>query len=354
MKFFTDQTKKIGDLIKGYTKTGSLDFYREAQERCLTVSDLLEELDPTPQGEHLDAFERQLQLHGILDSGLNSITVESFFAGSGAALMPEYITRQILHGYRLTQNPEELVGSIVSEQGPQVTPIYINFAKAKKTLALRAYGSGTAYPKVELLYRIKPLQIVDRGFEFDFDYKVIRNQRLTEFKVFLWWIGATMANDELSAIYDCLLNGDGTSPALVSVFTGVGGTWAYTDVIHLAMAIDLPGRMTHLLGLGTDIEKTIALTQFQDALAFKGRELFQRTGDYKDMIPMNAKLVIVPGATSTKLIGMDARFAIRETVSQPMMVEADKVINQKLEQCVLSKESVYSVMVEGTAKLSDY
>ena len=65
-------------------------------------------------------------------------------------------------------------------------------------------------------------------------------------------------------------------------------------------------------------------------------------------------LVRVPNATATKVIGLDSRFAVRETVSQPLMIEVDKVINQKLESAVVSKESVYTIMVDGAAKLSDY
>jgi hypothetical protein len=51
---------------------------------------------------------------------------------------------------------------------------------------------------------------------------------------------------------------------------------------------------------------------------------------------------------------MDSRFAVRETVAQPIMIEAEKVINQKLETAVVSKESVYTIMVDGAALVSDY
>jgi len=83
-------------------------------------------------------------------------------------------------------------------------------------------------------------------------------------------------------------------------------------------------------------------------------EAFQRSGDFRSLLPLNARLVIVPHATATKVLGLDRRFAVRESVAQPLMIEAEKVIAQKLESAVVSKESVYTVMVDGAALLSDY
>ena len=72
------------------------------------------------------------------------------------------------------------------------------------------------------------------------------------------------------------------------------------------------------------------------------------------MTPMNAKLVVAPNATSAKFVALDKRFAIRESVAQPLMIEAEKVISQKLESAVISKESVYTIMVDDAIKASDY
>jgi len=62
----------------------------------------------------------------------------------------------------------------------------------------------------------------------------------------------------------------------------------------------------------------------------------------------------VEGATATELIALDSRFAIRESVGQPLMVEAEKVITAKLESAVVSKESVYTVMFDDAVKLCNY
>jgi len=349
-----DNATKLKELIVRHSRSGNPALYAEAQEQRISLTELLEQLDPSEPEAKLDAFERQLMLHGIETQGARAITMEQFFVGGGLILLPEYILREVKRGYRMVQNPTDLLATVVHESGPTVRPIYIKTELAKESLGKKGTGGGAAYPRVELLHRTKEADIVDRGRQFDFSYRVIRNQKLTEFRVFLWWIGAQMAYDEVDEIYDLLLNGDGVSAGSTDVFNGVGGTFAYSDLVHLAMSFDVPSRMTHILAAQEDVEKIVNLTELQHPDAWNERELFRRSGDYRSFLPMNARLVIVPHATATKVIGLDSRFAVRETVAQPLMIEAEKVISQKLEKAVVSKESVYTIMVDGATKLSDY
>ncbi|MBM3326936.1 MAG: hypothetical protein FJY65_08165 [Calditrichaeota bacterium] len=354
MNINLENARKLKEVIVVHSRAGNLALYAEAQEQGLSFSELLEQIDPSEPGAPLDAFERQLMLHGVLAEGPKSISLEQFVVGGGLILLPEYILREVRRGYKMVQDPTELVAAVVPEPGPTVRPIYIKTAAAKQSLAKRGAGSGSAYPRVELLYRDKEADVIDRGREFDFSYRVVRNQKLAEFRVFLWWIGAQMAYDEIDEIYNLLLNGDGTSAGATDVFIGNAGTFAYSDLVHLAMSFDVPAGLTHIVAAKSDIEKIVNLSQFQDPLVWRESELMQRSGDYRSLYPVNARLVIAPQATSTKIIALDARFAVRESVAQPLMIEAEKVINQKLEAAVVSKESVYTVMVDDCARLSDY
>ena len=349
-----DNARKVKELVVQHSRAGNLALYAEAQEQGLSFSELLEQLDPTESGAPLDAFERQLLLNGIIAEGTKGIPMEQFFVGGGLILLPEYILREIQRGYKMVQDPTELVATVVADAGPTVRPIYIRTDEAKKPLAKRGPGGGSAYPRVELLFRDKEAAIIDRGRQFDFSYRVVRNQRLPEFRVFLWWIGAQMAFDEVDEIYNILLNGDGTSAGASDVFAGNAGTFAYSDLVHLAISFNVPARMTHVLAAKSDVEKILNLTEFKDPQTWAAMEAFQKSGDFRSLLPLNARLVITPHATATKVLGLDRRFAVRESVAQPLMIEAEKVIAQKLESAVVSKESVYTVMVDGAALLSDY
>ncbi len=346
------QAESLKQTIVRHSRSGDLSLYAEAQERGMTLSELLEELDPSPQGSALDAFERQMLVLGMSGSGRRAITVEDFYLGGGLILMPEFIQREIQRGYRMVQDPTDLLAASVPVNTPSVKPIYIKMDSAKESFAKRA--DGAAYPTVQLLYREKEAEVVDKGRRFDFSYKVIRGQRLDEFKVFLWWIGAQLAYDEIDEIYDVIANGDGTSAGADDVFNGTGGSWAYSDMVHLAMSFDVPAQMTHILGTKNDIEVILNLSQYQDPDTWHAAEMFRKQGRYQGLLPMNAKLVVAPNAVTNKFVALDKRFAIRESVAQPLMIEAEKVISQKLESAVISKESVYTIMVDDALKASDY
>ncbi len=354
------QATKLKSTVVEHSRAGNLALYHEAQEAGLTLTEWLELKDPSPRDEQgriqsdLDAFERQLAVQNVVTNGREAITVEQFFVGGALILLPEYILREIKRGYTMVQDPSELVAVSVPEQGPTVRPIYLQTDDAKKTAGKRGAGGGSAYPRVQLLYRDKEAAILDRGRQFDFSYRVVKNQKLAEFRVFLWWIGAQIAYDEIDTIYDVALNGDNTSPAATDVFNGTAGTLAYSDLVHLASSFDVPAQMTHILATRNDIEGVLNMSPFKDATTFTAKDLFQVTGRLSSMMPMNAKLVVVPNASSTKLMGIDGRFAIRESVAQPLMIEADKVIERKLETAVVSKEAVYTVMVDDARKLLDY
>lgn len=319
---------------------------------------MLEELDPSPRKPDgsldttLDAFERQLYLANVVITGRNATTLEQFLTGAGLILALEYVSREIQRGYRMVQDPSDLVAAQVPERGPSVKPIYIKTTDAKKPLARRSEVSN--YPVVKLLYREKDAAMVDRGRQFDFSYRILKNQKLAEFRVFLWWIGAQLAFDEITEIYNIIINGDGTSPAPSNSFNGTAGSFGYADLTHLALAFDGPARMTHLIGLKTDIEKILNIPEFQDPQAFQGLSNFTTSGDYRTFLPINTRLVVCPGATSTKFAAIDHRFAIRESIAQPLLIEAEKVISQKLESAVISKESVYTIMVDDAVAISDY
>ena len=182
MSLDLSRAQSLKGTIIEHSRASNLSLYHEAQEQGLTLTDWLEKQDPTPRDADgrpataLDAFERQLAVQEIVTNGPNAITVEQFFVG-GAMIL-----REIRRGYQMVQDPAELIAVSVPDTGPTVRPIYIKTDDAKKSAGKRASG-GAAYPKVQLLYRDKEAAILDRGRQFDFSYRVVKNQKLAEFRV---------------------------------------------------------------------------------------------------------------------------------------------------------------------------
>jgi hypothetical protein len=334
------------------SKSGDLSLYREAQEQGKSFSQVLEEYDPSTPDQvekGFDAFRRQLVLFDLIGKG---ITVDHFFIKNAMILLPEFMQREITAGYQGVENPESLVAAVVAEKGPKITPIYLKTTNAKKHLAKGE--EAAAYPKTIIAYRDKALGMLDRGREWDFTYKVLRNQQLTEFKVFCQYIGAQIAYDEIDEIYTTGISGDGTSPAATDTGVASAGTLAYNDLVTHAMAFTAPAQLTHILAPAAAITAILKLTQFQNPDVWVAINQIQKSEKLTGLLPMNAKLVVAPNGTASTLCGIDARFAFRETVAQPLMIEADKIIEQKIEKAVISKESVYSVLIDDAIKKCYY
>ena len=57
---------------------------------------------------------------------------------------------------------------------------------------------------------------------------------------------------------------------------------------------------------------------------------FQSKGEL--VSPLGCRLVRCDEVATDLIIGMDSRFAVEEVISQPLLVEFDKIIEQKFEE----------------------
>ena len=54
-----------------------------------------------------------------------------------------------------------------------------------------------------------------------------------------------------------------------------------------------------------------------------------------------------------KVIGMDKRFAAEEVITQPLTVEYDKIIEQRVEEAVISESVAYAKVIPDAVKVLD-
>jgi hypothetical protein len=78
---------------------------------------------------------------------------------------------------------------------------------------------------------------------------------------------------------------------------------------------------------------------------------FQRTGEL--VSPLGSTLIRCDDVPSDLVIGLDNRFSVEEVISQPLMVEYDKVIEQKLEEAVISESVAYAKVIKEAALVLD-
>jgi hypothetical protein len=322
--------------------------YLEAQSRDMTLSELLEteEYDPSIINSPLDAFERQLAAHEIRVGGKNPVTVELFYQGA-PALLPEFMMREIKRGQKMRPELDKLVASFSTISSSRYTPFYVNVTPNQSKLSLRPIGDSAEIPTLTVAEQLHSLTVPDYGITLKTSYKALRHRTTAQFKVLLWFIGFRLQADKMALVVDTIVNGDGNDNAATVINTETSGSLGYTDLIALWNEF-FPFEMNTILCHKDLIKTILTMDEFKDPMAgFR----FQKTGDL--VSPLGSSLVRCDDVASDLAIGLDNRFAIEEVVSQPLMVEYDKVIEQKLEEAVISESVAYAKVIREAALVLD-
>jgi hypothetical protein len=316
------------------------DLYSEADARGLSLSELLEleEYDPTPTGCPLDAFERQLALAGVRMGGKSPTTVEQFFQ-QAPTLLPEFMLREIKKGMAMRPELGRLVANTTTVASNSYTPFFIDTSDNVK-FSLRPIGEGADIPQLLVTEQTHAVKVADYGLALKTSYKALRYRTTSQFRVLLWYIGFKIQTDKIGMLVDTIINGDGNNNAATVINTAASGTLTYDDLISLWGEFS-PFEMNTIICHVDQMKTILTLDEFKDPLA---GYRFQLTGDL--FSPLGAALVRSDEVDSDLIIGLDKRFAVEEVVTQPLMVEYDKVIEQRFEEAVISESVTYAKVIK--------
>ena len=297
------------------------DLYLEAEGRGMTLSELLEtdEYDPSPGGSPLDAFQRQLALAGVRLGGKNPSTVEQFYQ-QAPALLPEFMLREIRRGQAMRPELGRLVANSTTIASNSYTPFFIN-TEDKAKLSLRPVGEGAEVPQLLVTEQNHAVKVADYGLALKTSYKALRYRTSTQFRVLLWYVGFRIQTDKIGMVVDRLLNGDGNDNAAAVINANQSGSLTYA---------------------------ILTLDEFKDPMA---GYRFGKTGDL--FSPLGATMVRSDEVPSDSIIGLDSRFAVEEVITQPLMIEYDKIIEQRFEEAVISESVTYARVLKEAAVVLD-
>lgn len=324
------------------------DTYLEAQAKGLSLTELLEsdDFDPSPPNAPLDAFERQLAVHGIRVNGRTPDTVESFYRAA-ASLLPEFVMREVRKGMAMRPIYNQLTAAQTVIGSNRYSPLYINITSADTRLSLRPIGEGAEIPQFVVNEQQKTVTVPEYGIALKVSYRTLRHRTLAQFKVLLWYLGFRLQTDKVALLADVIQNGDGNGNAAAISNTDVSGTMDYDDLVKFWAEFS-PFEMNTILCHKNKMRQILTLSEFKDPLAgFK----FHSTGEV--VSPLGAKLVRCDEIPSDLLVGMDSRFAVEEVVSQPLVVEYDRIIEQKFEEAVISESVAYAKVINEASRVLD-
>jgi len=324
------------------------DLYMEAQARGMTLSELLEqsEYDSSPAASPLDAFERQLALRGLRTNGRNAVTVEMFYRGA-PALLPEFMLREIRRGMSMRPELGRLLASSAAVATSRYSPIKVNYAAGDTDISLRPVGEGAEIPSVNVMEQNNTIVIPDYGLTLKVTYKALRYRSMAQFRVLLWYIGYRLQSDKVALVVDTIINGDGNSNAASVINTDVTGTLDYDDLVKFWNEF-YPYQPNVLICHKDKIRSILTLAEFKDPMIGFS---FQANGEITS--PLGATLIRCDEVPTDYAIGIDNRFAIEEVISQPLMIEYDKVIEQKIEEAVISESVAYAKIIKESSLVLD-
>ncbi len=348
----------------------SIDLYREANDKGLTLSQYLETIDPSRDygpDEKYDAFERQiirvseqfaklgkppLVVTSIPEKGVWASKVEAFYTtDESKILFPEFINRIAREALVVDDILNELVAVRTPIDSNAYRTVYVvnDSSKASK----KRVAEGADMPVAEMKTSENAIKIYKYGRRLRATYEAIRRMRIDLFRLHVEAIMRQANVDRAADAYAVLLNGDGNNNAAT--------TYALTDLKTGATGLDYevwtsflfnfyPYQMTTLIGGKNELIKFLTINapnidplRLIEQLRF-GRATSQ--GEMAQSIFNNYRIVYLPTATANKLLGLDRRYALEMVVEVGSDIqETQRIISSQWEELVISEVNGFGVIL---------
>lgn len=175
----------------------------------------------------LDAFDIALLSRGIIvkddmQFGIQSSSMMKFFTtDENRMLFPEFIIRQLRQLTAMPSIINDLVAStrvITGDSAKQVVLDLSNTAAGKKnkqSLKMRRIAEGANIPVAELKLGETSIKIYKYGIGVKATYEVLRRTTIDMFRKQMELVTVQAAYDEVGAVIDVILNGDGNTNSAV-------------------------------------------------------------------------------------------------------------------------------------------
>jgi len=327
----------------------SEDLLVQARSQGISLTEILEDLDPTAPDGGLDAFERQLALAGIRVSGTNSDTIDRFFASTETAvLFPEFVSRSIRTGKTDFKALDRIVASRTRIDSDTYKTLYMDdsvLVDADRRLA--RVGEGGELPRLDIKISEHSVRIKKFGRYIEVSYEALRRKTTSVVSVFLKAIGYQIQKDKFEEALDVLINGDGNNNAASVANTAVDDTVDYADLVDFALSFQ-PYEMNVMIAPTAVVKTILTLDEFKDPQAGMN---FQGSGDL--VTPFGAQLIANDTVPASTIVGLDRRFALEEVFETGLVVESDRLIRQQLEGTAISEVAGFAKVIRDASKVLD-
>ena len=216
----------------------SMDLYRQAHSKEMTLSMYLESLDPSPEGSKLDAFERLMQEAGIVtrnipEKNIFSSKVDAFYrTDENKLLFPEYIARTLVQA--MVQYPvfQYLVAARTMIDSNVYKAAYLDLddASNKKATQMRRVTEAAELPVAKLKLGESAINIYKYGRAIEASYEALRRMSIDVFNIHLQEIGIQAADNKIAEILTVIKDGDGNNNA-ATIYKASGLDSSFTTAL---------------------------------------------------------------------------------------------------------------------------
>lgn len=171
----------------------------------------------------LDAFDIALLSKGItvkdnLKYGIQSSSMMTFFTtDENRVLFPEFIVRQLRQISGMPSIINDLVASTRVITGDSAKQVVLDLSetpagqKNKKSLKKRRIAEGSSIPVATLKLGETSIKIYKYGIGVKATYEVLRRTTIDMFRKQMELVSVQAAYDEVGAVIDVIVNGDGNT-----------------------------------------------------------------------------------------------------------------------------------------------
>lgn len=379
----------------------AIELHREALQEGMPLSRYLEVIDPTPDGERLDAFGRQLRSAGIVTrsnpkAGWWSSPAISFFETvQGRSLYPEWYARQwreVMYStpqeraillssdavlntwerpYVDAASPAwnnqfapaiplaELVAQTTPISGEDYRALYLTYDE--DALRLFRIGESAEIPMATLTSSERVIRLKKYGRGLRATYEQLRRARIDKLAQWVRWQALQAEVDKVTAAMDVIISGDGNSGTAATVIdlTDLDADATPTTLtlkawLRFRMSFAQPYTMTTALGEVDPILQLILLNSGSANVPLAGLNL---AGVGNTLIPINRtadgiRYGWTEDAPTNQILGFDNRFALEHLVEVGSEIrETERFITNQTEVMTMTENSGFSVIDPAASKL---
>ncbi len=370
----------------------SLDLYKKASELGMTFWQFLEVINPSKEGDRLDAFERQLKLAGIVvksdtNRGVYSSPGEYFFQSDrpgSAILFPTLLQKTALWAkLNRVADINKLVATTRTIAGTSAFQV-LNIDDSEIT---GAEGKGRRFrvdqrgnfPRVKISWSEKTNAVTKHGVQLDWTYEFVRRASIELMQTV---VARIMLQDQKEVVNDAIniaINGDGTganpaadvytfctsavSPTSSEIQLNTGTTQAAGELPYEGYLKFIGGMQPYMPNVVCGSLNTLVKFVTMSRPNMDPAEIITRLQEAKSQgtvrisenIFPNVELLLIDSMPESTLLALDSAFALERVIELGSDIqETEKVIKNQTEAMVISIADTVSKLFPEACRVLDF